>query len=321
MPGSEVRDPAEVIEPSDVVVGIDGSATAAHALDWAAAEAGRRGVRLVVVYANEVVDSAAYSTATLRAMQRDSLAHGSELLGHAGLTVAAKHPDLSMTTLLRQQRPSDALLDLARLADLVVVGTHGGHRLTGALLGSVSQRVAAHAVCTAVVVGSDVRQLAPRYGILAGVSDSPGGRAALRFACEEAARTGAPVTAMRAYGVFSRTAHNQLYGPLLGLRRHEADLLDGIVEWLTGEYPGVRVEPALVEENPTDALARASRSADLLVLGCRHSDDHWPSRLGPVTAALLHHSACPLAVVGVPNQQLDQPVTDRPGSVRTGAKR
>jgi len=285
---------------TEVVVGIDGSATSAHALDWAAAEAARRSVPLLVVHASEAVDSAAYSTATLRAIREDAIAHGQELLGTATLSVAARHPDLPVKVLLRHERAAEVLLQLAGRAAVLVLGTQGGNRLTGALLGSVSQRVAAHAGCPVVVVGSDARLLGEDAGVLVGVSETPGGHAALRFGCEEAARLATPLTAVRAYGVFSRAAHGQVYGPLLGLREQQQAVLDRSVAWARAEYPEIDVQPRLIDEVPTYALARIARHAQLLVLGCRHPDNHWPSRLGPVTAALLHHSPCPVAVIGVP---------------------
>jgi nucleotide-binding universal stress UspA family protein len=48
--------------------------------------------------------------------------------------------------------PAQALLDLAKGADLVVVGSRGHGGFTGALLGSVSQHVVHHAPCPVVVV-------------------------------------------------------------------------------------------------------------------------------------------------------------------------
>jgi nucleotide-binding universal stress UspA family protein len=44
------------------------------------------------------------------------------------------------------------LIDLSDGADVLVVGSRGRGGFVGMLLGSVSQRVAAHADCTVVVV-------------------------------------------------------------------------------------------------------------------------------------------------------------------------
>lgn len=48
--------------------------------------------------------------------------------------------------------PSDVLLDAARGAELLVVGSHGRGGFTRTLLGSVSTHCAQHAACPVVIV-------------------------------------------------------------------------------------------------------------------------------------------------------------------------
>jgi nucleotide-binding universal stress UspA family protein len=47
----------------------------------------------------------------------------------------------------------------------------------------------------------------------------------------------------------------------------------------------------------THPLPDASAGADLLVVGARRREGHIGRRLGRVAHAVLHHSACPVAVV------------------------
>jgi nucleotide-binding universal stress UspA family protein len=296
----------------DIVVGIDGSINAALALDWAADEATRRTSRLVVVHASAVLDSAAYSSATLDMMRADATLHGERVLTEAVTAMATLHPGLPVTTILRHDRPADVLIELSGPNSIVAVGSRGGNRVSGALLGSISQRVAAHAAGTVAVIGAGGRGHSSAKAILVGVSNSPGGRAALDFACAEAALRGCRVTAVRAYGVFGRSRHLQIYGALPGLREYEAAVLSEATRRLQAEHPEAPIDCELVDEEPTVALARLARDAELLVLGCRHPDDHWPSRLGPITGALLHHVPCPVAIVGLPRT-----VADR-DTIRTG---
>jgi nucleotide-binding universal stress UspA family protein len=48
--------------------------------------------------------------------------------------------------------PAPVLLELAKDADLLVVGSRGHGQFTGMLIGSVSEHVVSHASCPVVVV-------------------------------------------------------------------------------------------------------------------------------------------------------------------------
>ena len=135
--------------------------------------------------------------------------------------------------------------------------------------------------------------------VVVGVSDSFGGAAALRFAWAAAASRGAVVVAVRAYGVFGRSGHSEIYAPLPGLQAREGAILHDAVARMRAEFPDVVVEPRLVDQVAVESLPRLAEGADLLVLGCHHPDDHWPSRLGAISSTLLHRSPCPVVVVGL----------------------
>ena len=51
--------------------------------------------------------------------------------------------------------PGAGLVAEGHGAHLLVVGTHGGHALTGTLLGSTSQAVLHHATCPVAVVRTE----------------------------------------------------------------------------------------------------------------------------------------------------------------------
>jgi nucleotide-binding universal stress UspA family protein len=241
--------------------------------------------------------------------------HGQRVLTEAVSSVRALHPDLPVTTMLSLDLPAEVLVKLSGPESIVVVGCRGGSRLSGALFGSVGQRVAAHAAGTVVVVGDGRYGRSSSRGILVGVSDSPGGRAALEFGYAEAALRGCRITAVRAYGGLGH-AHFSV------LREHAATVLSDAVSRLQNEHGDISVDCELVDdEEPTRALAALTRDAELLVLGCRHPDDHWPSRLGPITGELLHTSRCPVAIVGIPQlDHLDPTVIGR-SAVTSGGTR
>jgi nucleotide-binding universal stress UspA family protein len=137
-----------------VVVGIDGSADAAAALGWAAAEARLRGSRLLVVHAWKPVYAdvllagplGGFSTAGGSDMQRAA----EELLAKATAGLDAEGLEIERRAV--EGGAPEVLVSAAAAADLLVVGSRGHGGFAGLLLGSVSQQCAHHAHCPVVIV-------------------------------------------------------------------------------------------------------------------------------------------------------------------------
>jgi nucleotide-binding universal stress UspA family protein len=274
-----------------VVVGIDGSASAVGALDWAAEEAERTGRSLVVVHVGDV-EAAEVSA--------DRRAFGRELLDEAITTLVHTHPQLLPATDLLEGVASDVLVDASRSADLLVLG-RGRRGISALLLGSVAHHVLAHAHCPTAVVGANART--PENTIVVGVSDSAGGAAALAFACAEAALRGADVLAVRAWSSreyrLAAAAALPVSSPELW-ERQEAALVDERVAAARRAHPEVEVRTALVASPTEVALEREAEQAAMLVLGCRRADDARLPRLGPISSWAAHHFECPVVIVGTP---------------------
>jgi nucleotide-binding universal stress UspA family protein len=136
-----------------IVVGVDGSEGSRRALHWAANEAAARGDDLTLVYVWERPQ--AYAPLGLGAYPIDP-----EPIQEAaqsvldGLVQEARElaPDVPARGLLVEGPPAGALLDAARSADLLVVGSRGLGGFRSLLLGSVSHQVVQHAPCPVVIV-------------------------------------------------------------------------------------------------------------------------------------------------------------------------
>jgi nucleotide-binding universal stress UspA family protein len=137
-----------------------------------------------------------------------------------------------------------------------------------------------------------------KHLIVVGVDGSEGGRRALEWAIREADTRGSAVQAVTAW-----SWDGLEYGPLTATDPDEAKeratrLLDDEIRALVARHGShIPVAAEVVEGSPADALADASRSGDLLVLG---SHDHSRIRhtvLGSVSQDCIRKATCPVVVI------------------------
>ncbi len=139
-----------------LVVGVDGSESATSAVRWAAREAILRRAKLDLVSAWEVsVSIVGYGLgfAEMSGEMMKGLEQNAEETLAAAAEVARKgSPDIEIETRAVQGQAADVLMEAARDADLLVVGSRGMGGFRELLLGSVSQQCAHHATCPVVIV-------------------------------------------------------------------------------------------------------------------------------------------------------------------------
>jgi nucleotide-binding universal stress UspA family protein len=192
---------------------------------------------------------------------------------------------------VEQGHPAKVLIDAGHDADLLVVGSRGHGRLSGLLLGSVSQDVMAHTTCPVVVVRG---HRAPSGLVVVGVDGSPESEQALRWAARQARTTGARLRAViawhvpLAYGVTARGEPDWAAHSAHTLATSVAGALDG--------GTATEVEQEVVEDDPAVALLRAAEDADLLVVGRRGRGGFAGMRLGSVSRHVATHASCPVVV-------------------------
>jgi nucleotide-binding universal stress UspA family protein len=146
------HDPGAAPASAGVVVGVDGSERALRAVDWAADEAARRGVPLVVLHANFWSDDALKVSAFAEQRRIDAVA-----LRAAVDRARARRPGLTVHGRACSPPAADALAAASRDAQLVVVGARGLGVVDELALGSVSHHLVRHARCPVVVVPGPVR--------------------------------------------------------------------------------------------------------------------------------------------------------------------
>lgn len=136
-----------------VVVGVSGARLDEPAIAFAFAEADMRGTELIAVHSWS--DSLLPDVDRLTGFRGDwnvILERERRLLAESMAGYRERYPGVTVRPVVVYDRPSRALLDHARRAQLLVVGTHGRGPITRALLGSTSRAVMKLAPCPVAVV-------------------------------------------------------------------------------------------------------------------------------------------------------------------------
>jgi nucleotide-binding universal stress UspA family protein len=153
--GSMSEQPREFI-----VVGVDGSPQSIKALHWAVRHAQLLSADVRVVGAWEVPDTIWLTPGHVEADYLRDAREAFDAAVDAGLAgVEVADPELEVSKLLVSDRPGRALLDQARGALSLVVGSHGaGNTYPGMHLGSTASYCVHHAPCPVVVIREAVAE-------------------------------------------------------------------------------------------------------------------------------------------------------------------
>ncbi|MGR6918966.1 universal stress protein [[Actinomadura] parvosata] len=269
-----------------VVVGVDGSASSDEALEWAAADARRRGLGLRLVHVCEQSllgpEAADYCAQTLQAARE----RAGRLAGDG----------VQVTTGMPSGKVIDAFVGESVTADCVVLGSRGLGGFKGLLIGSVSVGVAGHAACPVVIVRGSA---GARHGrVVVGDDGSPCAGVALAYAAEQARARGVPLQVTYAWQMPVTPSHPVAYSAMLD-RSSERELraaAERLAAWRE-TYPDVEILGEQVIGHPAEALIKAGQQADLAVVGTRGLGGFASALLGSVSRTVLHQATCPVAIV------------------------
>jgi len=280
-----------------VVVGVDGSGSAYQAVEWAAAEAARRGValRLVSAFSWTTSDHPVRHDGRV-AQYRDQLLEAARhRLSRAARIAEDTSPGIETAPQVEIGAPIEVLGSEARRAQLLVLGDRGLGGVTGLVLGSVAVALAARGACPVVIVRGETRNT--DGPVVVGTDGSPVSEAALGFAFDAAAVRGAELVALHAW---SPTAVDKALEPMMDWDA-VADEEDAVLaERLSGwgqKYPQITVRRSVVRDGAARALVDASRGAQLVVVGSRGRGNAAGLLLGSVSHGVLHAAQSPVAIV------------------------
>ena len=276
-----------------IVVGTDGSPTAAAAVGAAVRLARRCRARLVAISATR---SEGFSEAAARAAL-------------AAAVEAAEARRVEVRAELDRSSPAEALLDAARRhdADAIVVGNKGMGAASRFRLGTVPDRVAHEAPCDLLIVDTTGRPGGPQEPgppyrrVVVGTDGSPTATEAAQRAFDLAALFGAAAVLVH------------VGDPVLGAIR---------LERTVGLAPDdVQVESRALEGDPADRLVETveREGADLVVVGNKGMAG-VRRFLGSVPNKVAHYAATDVLVVKTVDRTVEDLGPGRGGLVDVGGR-
>jgi nucleotide-binding universal stress UspA family protein len=143
-----------------VMVGVDGSAPARAALEFAVGEARLRDAVLEAVMAVQLPDHAWIDPYGVRLPEEDTLRRAREKLDRMLASVDTE--GLELDSVVTAVPAPQALVDRSADCDLLVVGSRGRGGFRGLVLGSVSMQCVLHAHCPVTVVHAQPEPAEPR---------------------------------------------------------------------------------------------------------------------------------------------------------------
>jgi len=141
-------------------------------------------------------------------------------------------------------------------------------------------------------------------GILVGVDGSDHSRRALAWAMREATAHHLPLTVMTVHADSVRPATHVFWNvPVLPEGSFDRDLtraavqefVDKVAKEIGETVPDLTV--TVTSGDPAEELVKASRDADMLVVGTRGSGVFSKLLLGSVSSKVTHYASCPIVVV------------------------
>jgi nucleotide-binding universal stress UspA family protein len=294
-----------------VTVGLDGSPESRAAAEWAAREAKLRGLPLRLVHVWEPVPEPMAQAPILGA---ETQAHWSERIPReAAEGLRLRHPGVDVAMEQIAGRPSDALAEAAKDAELLVLGSRGLSGIGGFLVGSVGMAVIARTDTPVVLVRSGeqaadehekdpagIPSAATAYRpVVLGLDIDHPDEAVIAFAFEEAARRQTSLRVVHGWVLPPYYVSSLPAAPETGVELHRqnvAALTEVLRPWRQ-KYPDVEVVEESRSGSPANHVVDASREASLVVVGRRIRRSAFGAHIGPVTHAVLHHATAPVAVV------------------------
>lgn len=283
----------------EIVVGVDGSETAALALRWAAREGRLRGLAVRAVLAWDAWDQ--HHAVISPAFDLEYGDADAEAALHTYLKEALDDDAVAVRTKVVNDLPARALVEASAEAFMLVVGGRPMGQAKQLLVGSVTSQCLSNSLCPVVVVhgtwGEREREQTGR--VVVGVDGSPSSAVALRFAADEARARNATLEVVHAWrppitGGLAIPAAS----PSDKVAEHAAHrVVSESVKQLVDQETPATMESSILKGDAASELVARSEQADLVVVGSRGRGGFAGLLLGSVARRVSRLSHSPVVVV------------------------
>lgn len=287
----------------NLVIGIDGSATAQRALEWAVATVGPQGSLHALAAVTPETELPSEPILAGRVDYRLRLEQQLE-----GVWLASARGQVaSLTSSISESHAGSALhhAALEHGADAIVVGSHEPMGVLPKTIGSTVRRLLSDLNRPLIVVPDSATEgLGSNLPLIVGVGHGEGTQAAIRWAADLAGNRNLPIGLVRATGeapVFSIDGLLQLLAFYIDPAKRaewtqeDLDALANEIEEMSDSE--VDVETSIRSGVPAHQLVDASREAALLVIGQHRSVMSDEPRSTRALRYALTHARCPVAVI------------------------
>jgi nucleotide-binding universal stress UspA family protein len=284
-----------------IVVGVDASAYADAAIEWAVRQAAirHRPLRVVTAYQWAGLPGAPplYGGASdpevlvPRKLAEQVMADGIDKARQLG-------PGVEVSGEAIDDDAVSALVEESARASMLVLGSRQLGAVASYVLGSVSGPVTARSACPTVVVRGPAGLPDESPSVIAGIDAKAGSDAVLQFAFDYASRNQRPLRAVFCWHLDPLAVMAWRSEPSAPAAA-EAWLAEALAGWQE-KYPDVLIRHGVLRDHPVAGLIGESLSQELLVVGRHGRHPVASAMLGSVSQGVLHHASCPVAVVPIP---------------------
>ena len=293
-----------------IVVGVDGSSGSLSAVDFAVSQGRRIGAHVRVVHVVPTM-SALTPAPMMVSPPTDLVETGHRILDRALARARGAASGLHVEPELRHGSRALELAAAAKDARMLVVGRDSRPVLDRMLLGDTAAGVASRAACPVVSVPPEWRADEVKGVVAVGIKSVDQAQVLLTDAFCVAEAHDARMVVVHAWRLPSG------YDDIIESRVAQSDWstrgareLDEVIAPYRARHPGVEVTIQVSHACAHDALERAARQADLVILARRAHGFPAATHLGGTARHVLRAAACPVRVIA-PEQRPTTETSDR----------